>query len=61
MFALLALGGDLGCTTGPTLVSTVSSFFGENLKRGFLFAAVFPFIMIVLFLVLRRVRKNKTI
>ena len=61
MFALLALGGDLGCTTGPTLVSTISSFFGENLKRGFLFAAVFPFIMIVLFLVLRRVRKNKTI
>lgn len=61
MFALLALGGDLGCTTGPTLVSTVSSFFGDNLKRGFLFAAVFPFIMIVLFLVLRRVKKNKTI
>lgn len=61
MFALLALGGDLGCTTGPTLVSTVSSFFGDNLKRGFLVAVVFPFIMIVLFLVLRRVRKNKTI
>lgn len=61
MFALLALGGDLGCTVGPTLVSTVSSAFGDNLKRGFLFAAAFPFIMIVLFLILRNLKKDKAI
>lgn len=50
MFALLALGGDLGCTTGPTIISAISSAFNDNLKRGFLVAASFPIIMILLLL-----------
>ena len=33
MFALLALGGDLGCSGGPTLVGYVSSMFSEDLKK----------------------------
>lgn len=60
MFALLALGGDLGCTAGPTIISAVSSSFGDNLKKGFLVAAVFPIVMIILLLVSSR-NKRKSI
>lgn len=47
LFALFALAGDCGCSTGPFLVGTVSERFGDNLKAGFLSGAVFPLIMIV--------------
>ncbi|MBQ7915703.1 MAG: MFS transporter [Firmicutes bacterium] len=45
MFALLALGGDLGCTTGPTLVGFVSELFSGNLQMGFLAAIAFPVVL----------------
>ena len=47
MFALLALGGDLGCSGGPTLVGYVSSMFSEDLKKGIFAAIVFPVLLIV--------------
>ncbi len=47
LFALLALGGDLGCTSGPTLVGIVSGAFGDNLKTGILAATVFPVLLIL--------------
>jgi fucose permease len=56
MFALLALGGDLGCGGGPTLVGWVSGLFSESLKAGLLCAIVFPLTMMV-FLLLRRRHK----
>lgn len=46
MFALLALGGDLGCSGGPTLVGMVSSFFQDNLKIGILAAVIFPVLLL---------------
>lgn len=46
MFALLALGGDLGCSGGPTLVGMVSSFFHDNLKTGILAAIIFPVLLL---------------
>lgn len=46
MFALLALGGDLGCSGGPTLVGMVSSFFDDNLKTGILAAIIFPVLLL---------------
>lgn len=45
MFALLALGGDIGCSGGPTLVGFVSGLFGENLKFGILAAIIFPVLL----------------
>ena len=42
LFALLALGGDLGCSSGPTLAGAVSSLLGDNLRMGVLSALVFP-------------------
>lgn len=47
MFALLALGGDIGCSGGPTLVGLVSGAFGDNLHRGILAGAIFPIILLV--------------
>lgn len=42
MFAMLALAGDIGCTSGPTLVGYVSGISGDNLKLGIFCAVVFP-------------------
>lgn len=47
MFALLALAGDLGCVSGPALVGAVSGAFGDNLKTGFLFAIIFPVLLVL--------------
>ncbi len=47
MFAYLALAGDLGCASGPTLTGFVSSVFGGNLNTGLIFATVFPVLLIV--------------
>ena len=47
MFALLALAGDLGCSSGPTLVGFVSDAVGGDMKAGILAAAAFPLIMLL--------------
>lgn len=47
LFALLALGGDLGCSGGPTYVGMISSAFQDNLKLGILAAIVFPILLVV--------------
>lgn len=57
MFALLALAGDLGCTSGPFLAGQVSAAFGSDLRVGFAFAAVFPLLMLVFALVRRNQEK----
>ena len=46
LFALLALAGDLGCSSGPTLAGAVSSHFGDNLRAGILAAIVFPVLLL---------------
>ena len=59
MFALLALGGDLGCSSGPTLAGFVSSIAGGNLRAGILSAVIFPALLLVgLFLCGRKVEKS---
>lgn len=47
MFAFLALGGDVGCSLGPTLVGKVSGLFEDNLKTGILAALVFPVVLLI--------------
>ena len=47
MFALLALGGDIGCSGGPTLVGVVSGVLGEDLKMGILAGIVFPALLLM--------------
>ncbi len=48
MFALLALAGDLGCSSGPSLVGWVANGFDGNLKIGILAAIVFPVVLLML-------------
>ena len=45
MFALLALGGDLGCAVGPMVVGMVSSWFEGNMKIGILASIIFPIML----------------
>lgn len=47
LFALLALAGDLGCSSGPGVVGVVSGAFSENLKAGLLATIVFPVLLII--------------
>lgn len=47
MFALLALGGDLGCSLGPGFAGLVSECFNENLQIGILSGIIFPIGIIV--------------
>lgn len=46
LFAMLALAGDLGCSSGPALAGTVSSCFNNNLRTGILAAIVFPALLL---------------
>lgn len=56
LFALLALGGDLGCTAGPTLVGFVSGRLNDNMRMGILVGTIFP---ILLFLGIYLCKKEK--
>lgn len=58
MFAFLALAGDLGCSSGPTLVGVVSSAFNDNLRVGFLAAIAFPVALIIGIMLLKRTKSS---
>lgn len=58
MFALLALGGDLGCSSGPTFAGMMASAFDDDLKKGILCAIFFPALLTVLTIFTKR-RKAK--
>lgn len=47
MFALLALGGDVGCSGGPTLAGFVSGCSGDDLRKGILAAVIFPILLVL--------------
>lgn len=59
MFAFLALAGDLGATVSPTMVGSLSEMAGGNLKQGLLAATVFPVILVLGLLILKK-RVKKT-
>ena len=47
MFALLALAGDVGCSSGPSVVGFVANAMGGELKAGLIAAIIFPLIMLI--------------
>lgn len=61
MFALLALGGDIGCAGGPTAVGFVSGALGDNLKMGILAGIVFPGLLLAGIIFCRKERKTRVI
>ena len=60
MFAILALGGDLGCSFGPGVVGWVSDAAGGALQPGLLAAVVFPAVLLVLLTVLKKKKAVRT-
>ena len=58
MFALLALFGDLGCTSGPALVGKITEIASGQLNTGLLFAVIFPALLIAGIYALGVKRKN---
>lgn len=58
LFALLALAGDVGCAGGPTLVGMIADAFGDNLKKGIIFAVFFPAVLLFGLFILRSTQKN---
>lgn len=58
MFALLALGGDVGCCVGPTLVGGISAACGNNLAAGILAGVVFPVVLITVMAGQKRVQNG---
>jgi len=47
LFALLALGGDVGCSLGPTTVGIAAGMFNDNIKYGILAAVIFPVLLLI--------------
>lgn len=61
MFAFLALAEDLGGTVSPAMVGSISEIAGDNLKTGLLAATIFPLILVIALLILKKESKNKII
>ncbi|MDE6388133.1 MAG: MFS transporter [Lachnospiraceae bacterium] len=58
MFALLALGGDVGCSGGPTLVGMISGALGDNLKAGILAGIIFPVLLLAGIILCRKEKQE---
>lgn len=54
MFALLALGGDVGCSAGPTIVGVMSGLLNNNIRYGILAAIIFPVLLLICLTIYRR-------
>lgn len=54
LFALLALAGDVGCMSGPTLVGEIAAVSTGGIGTGLLVAVVFPIVLILCCVVLHK-------
>jgi len=57
MFAILALGGDLGCSIGPQFTGIIAD--SSSLNWGLLAAVIFPAIMLVGLVILKSMLSSK--
>ena len=58
MFAILALAGDVGCSTGPGYVGILARFTG-SLKGGLGYAIIFPILLILCIFTLHLISRRK--
>lgn len=54
LFAFLALAGDFGGAQGPAVVGWVSQFLGGNIRGGILAGSVFPVLLVICVIILKR-------
>lgn len=59
MFAFLALAGDFGCSFGPTVVGFATGVMGDDLKKGVFAAVIFPVLLIIALLVMKRLKPEE--
>lgn len=59
LFAMLALAGDLGCTSAPTFVGLISSAAGDNLRIGLALAVIFPILLIFGIFLLKKTKTSR--
>ena len=58
LFAFLALAGDLGASVGPSVVGAVSQNANNDLQAGVLAGAVFPLLLLISVLLIRKVGRR---
>lgn len=58
MYALMALAGDVGCSSGPTVVGMVADACDGDLKKGILVAILFPVVILLGILLLREKKEE---
>lgn len=58
MFGMLAMAGDIGCTSGPTLVGLCAGAFGDDIGTGIAFALAFPVLFVLLLICSSRKKKK---
>ena len=58
MFALLAMAGDIGGSVGPAVVGMITQAANDNMKVGMLSASIFPLVLIMMLLLMRRLNKR---
>ena len=59
MFAYLAIFGDIGCTSGPSVAAFFSDkleLFGSGLRGGIAVCVVFPLIVVILTFIIKKMR-----
>ena len=59
LFALLAMAGDLGGSLGPSLVGRVTQAAGDDLRVGLRVGIVFPVLLIVGLVAMKRLWKRE--
>ena len=59
LFALLALAGDMGGTLGPSLVGVGTQAGNNDIQSGLLAASVFPVILVICLICIRRNRAKR--
>jgi fucose permease len=61
LFALLAMGGDLGASVGPVVIGVITQRAADDMRVGMLAGCVFPaFLILAICLIKARVIKKKT-
>ncbi len=61
MFGFLALAGDLGCASGPAVVSLISNRLPQyGIKAGLLTAVIFPVVLLLFLMIFRRMLGSKS-
>lgn len=58
MFALLAMAGDMGGALGPAIVGNISQNSGDDIQKGLLAGCVFPAVLVISVLFVKKLSRS---